>query len=236
LVAIVVAFHAGRGNPRREAPNVAQETSAAGEEEAAKTGESIPQSASALSPEASDMNPVQPIAETHAPQPKPVEPATYTVQLDPPTATLRVNEDKGTVTGTGADRTVTIERPDRYSYVLITAEREGYEKVEKWLTPVPGVKETLLISLKTARAEYELWEWQVRKGKPLRVWLHPGGLVGNGPKPPTTPAPVWSRSGNTTTVRWPNGFVDTMELQPNGRSMIGKNQRGVRITARRVEP
>ena len=44
---------------------------------------------------------------------------------------------------------------------------------------------------------------------------------------------TWSRTGNTYTFRWNNGFSDTMTLSSDGQSMKGKNNNGSDVTARR---
>jgi beta-xylosidase len=83
--------------------------------------------------------------------------------------------------------------------------------------------------------ECQIWEWQVRGKQPFRLWLHVNGLVSRGPEPGTDPGFTWSRSGTTITVRWPQGWIDTMEVQPGGNSLSGQNQYGARIKARLVE-
>lgn len=101
-------------------------------------------------------SPPMPVPSTLAPapetaEPKPEEPprgaAVYTVAIDPAEATLRVHNDKGTVFGSGQQRTVTIDRPDLYPYVLLIAEHPGFEAQERWLTPVPGEKQELKLTL-----------------------------------------------------------------------------------------
>ena len=79
--------------------------------------------------------------------PRRVEPATYLVEIDPPNADLRVSDDKGTITGAGKQRTVTVEHPDRDTYVFLFAECKGYRNGGKGVNPSPGARESVAISL-----------------------------------------------------------------------------------------
>ena len=83
--------------------------------------------------------------------------------------------------------------------------------------------------------KYQVWEWHVLGKNPFKLWLHQGGLVGRSPELPSNPKFTWSRSEKTITVRWPQGWVDTMILEPGGRSLSGRNESGTRITAKLIE-
>jgi len=78
---------------------------------------------------------------------KPPAPAIYSIHIDPVDATLRVHGDKGQASGSGAQRTVTVDRPDLHPYVLLLAECPGCETLETWLTPTAGLREDLHLSL-----------------------------------------------------------------------------------------
>jgi hypothetical protein len=74
------------------------------------------------------------------------------VHVNPVDATLRIHGDKGQASGSGEQRTVTIDRPDLHPYVLLLAECPGCETLETWLTPTAGLREDLNLSLAPSSA------------------------------------------------------------------------------------
>jgi hypothetical protein len=82
----------------------------------------------------------------------PPAPAIYLIRVDPVDAVVHIHNDRGRVSGSGAQRTVTIDRPDLHPYVLLLAERSGCATLETWLTPTAGLREELTLALVPERA------------------------------------------------------------------------------------
>lgn len=52
---------------------------------------------------------------------------------------------------------------------------------------------------------------------------------------PSVPFGSWSCAGGTYTLAWANGFVDTLQLSPDGASLVGHNQNGAQVSAQRIQ-
>lgn len=97
-----------------------------------------------------DTEPPKSDSATHSLKAEPTEdaPAIYNVTVDPSWADLRADPEKATITGSGRDRQIRIDKPrNSGSPVHVVASCDGYESDNRWLTPVPGVKGILSISL-----------------------------------------------------------------------------------------
>jgi len=91
-------------------------------------------------------------ASQQAPDPgsKAAESAVYTLQLFPGASRLRVAVGNATLAGTGWQRTLTIDQPQLNRQVLVIAECDGFQRAEKWLNPLPGLQESVSLSLDRA--------------------------------------------------------------------------------------
>ncbi len=82
--------------------------------------------------------------------------AIYTVDIDPPMAELSVGKFYGVeVTGTGSHRKIVFGFPDGRSSVLVVAECDGYQEKSTSVTPKPGGREHLAITLEKERRSGE---------------------------------------------------------------------------------
>ncbi len=74
--------------------------------------------------------------------------AIYAVDIEPPMADLSVRKFYGVeVTGTGPHRKIVFELPDGRSSELVVAECDGYQEKSTSVTPKPGGREHLAITL-----------------------------------------------------------------------------------------
>ncbi len=73
--------------------------------------------------------------------------AVYNVEIDPPSAVLTVQNNMGTVTGSGRAREIRFDSVPWRIYPLITASCEGYKTFTQRLAPKPGQNEDLSIKL-----------------------------------------------------------------------------------------
>jgi hypothetical protein len=76
-----------------------------------------------------------------------LKPAIYNVEVDPPNATLTVEDNRGVITGTGRQRQIRIDHPSSSGKVVIEAVCSGYKSSEQWLKPKPGDIQDLHICL-----------------------------------------------------------------------------------------
>ena len=74
-------------------------------------------------------------------------PSVYNVDVEPPWATLIVQDNRGVVTGTGKQQQIRIEHPTANGHVVITAVCDGYKSSEQWIVPKPGAVTSLQIHL-----------------------------------------------------------------------------------------
>jgi hypothetical protein len=92
-----------------------------------------------------------PDKEATASQPAPTvktadQTAVYNVAIEPPTATLRIAGNLGTVTGQGRSRQIRIEQVSG-SGILVMASADGYVAIARWVTPRAGGIEDMRITL-----------------------------------------------------------------------------------------
>ena len=79
--------------------------------------------------------------------------AVFTVLVEPADAQLSVSGQGASITGTGADRQITITGPDGESTVLVRATLEGYELAEQEIQPERGETRHLTIHLNPLKAK-----------------------------------------------------------------------------------
>ncbi|MGD0654342.1 MAG: LamG-like jellyroll fold domain-containing protein [Thermoguttaceae bacterium] len=79
--------------------------------------------------------------------PKTSAAAVYNVEIDPPQATLSVQNNMGTITGSGRSRQIRFDNIPWHSYVVITASCEGYKTYTQPFAPRAGQSEHLSIEL-----------------------------------------------------------------------------------------
>lgn len=83
--------------------------------------------------------------------------------------------------------------------------------------------------------KYHVWEWHPAGAKPFRLKFFTDGTVGRGQAQTGERKFTWSIKGNRLTLRWPqHGWVDTMTMSQDGRSLKGRNQYGRQISARLI--
>jgi len=80
-------------------------------------------------------------------QPSNMGAAIYDVEIDPPSATLVIQNNMGTITGDGKARQIRFDNIPWRSYVNVTASDEGYKPFSQLLAPRPGQNEKLSIVL-----------------------------------------------------------------------------------------
>jgi hypothetical protein len=80
----------------------------------------------------------------------PVAAAIYTVAIDPPTATLAVQNNLGAITGSGSERQIRFDTIPWRGNVLVTASCDGYKTYNQYLIPKAGQNESLSIVLEKA--------------------------------------------------------------------------------------
>jgi len=80
----------------------------------------------------------------------------------------------------------------------------------------------------------QVWEWQVSGQEPFKLWIYANGTIGRAPDQAPDPNFTWARSGKKITIRWPQGWIDTMQVQPGGKTLSGQNQHGAEIKARLI--
>jgi hypothetical protein len=73
--------------------------------------------------------------------------AIYEVEIDPPSATLVIQNNMGTITGTGKTRQIRFENVASRSYVNVTASCDGYKPLSKLMAPRAGQNDKLTIVL-----------------------------------------------------------------------------------------
>ncbi|MGA2798298.1 MAG: LamG domain-containing protein [Thermoguttaceae bacterium] len=79
--------------------------------------------------------------------PKSAGTAIYDVEIDPPSATIAIQNNMGTITGTGRTRQIRFDNIPWRSYVNVTASGEGFKPYSRLLAPRPGQNEKLSIVL-----------------------------------------------------------------------------------------
>jgi hypothetical protein len=69
------------------------------------------------------------------------------VEITPPFATISLEGEQGTSTGSGKERQIRIENPSVHGSVHIEATCAGYKPAQQWLRPFPAQREKLTILL-----------------------------------------------------------------------------------------
>ena len=163
-------------------------------------------------------------------------------QIDLDFKLVAVTERRGE-TGIDERSPVTMRTENGEQILLIPDEEDGdrwytirlFHKKATVVAPTPegqnatstqSHRENVTSAQSQPRGDHQVWEWHVRGKPPSKLTFYADGSVNNNPNI------TWTKAGNKVTVRWPEGWVDTMMVSPNGRSMVGGNQHGARITAR----
>ncbi|MEI8376532.1 MAG: formylglycine-generating enzyme family protein, partial [Planctomycetota bacterium] len=84
------------------------------------------------------------------------KPALYVVAVAPPEAKVTVTGKGGSINGTGAKRTITVEEPDGQAKVVVSATLAGYESVEKEFQSKPGESGRLALRLEPKSAKFQI--------------------------------------------------------------------------------
>ena len=86
------------------------------------------------------------------PLPTGAEQATCIVELDPPNASLKVEGDGVTLSGTGGRREIKIARPHSTRPITLFVSANGYQDLQRVLRPSPGDNENLSLRLEPVKS------------------------------------------------------------------------------------